>query len=111
MKRSKYKNVKIELDGIIFDSMKEANRWQELKILHKCGRIRDLERQRVFILAPAAIIGGRKKPALRYNADFVYVDDLTGKTVVEDVKGVQTDVFRIKRHLMKTVHNVEILLT
>lgn len=108
---SKYRNKKTVVDGITFDSQREANRWQELKMLTKVGRIRDLERQRVYHLAPAVIIGGRKKPSLRYNADFVYVDDLTGKTVVEDVKGVKTDVFRIKQHLMKTVHGIDILLT
>ncbi|RQQ98974.1 DUF1064 domain-containing protein [Burkholderia stagnalis] len=62
------------------------------------GEISDLERQVVFVLAESVVIDGRKKPALRYIADFVYERD--GNTVIEDVKGMVTREYRIKRHLM-----------
>jgi len=107
----KYGNKKVVIDGIKFDSAKEGRRWQDLKMLYKVGKIRELDRQRVFILAPSVVLHGRRKPALRYCADFVYIDDATGKTVVEDVKGVQTDVFRVKMHLMKSVHGIDLLIT
>lgn len=63
---------------------------------------------RPFAGAPAVVIQGRKKRALRYVADFSYVDCETGEQVVEDVKGAVTDVWRIKQHLMATVHGIEV---
>lgn len=111
---SKYRNKKTVVDGITFDSAKEARRWQELCLLHKSGVIIDLQRQAEYQLAPAVRIGGRMKPALKYKADFKYISfekDPFGLIIVEDVKGVKTAVFRIKQHLMKTIHSIEILLT
>ena len=75
----------------------------------RAGSIERLEREVVFVLAPAVVINGRKKPALRYVADFTYVRD--GMKIVEDSKGVRTAVFRIKAHLMKSVHGIDILET
>ena len=111
-KRSKYGNKKVTVDGITFDSAKEARRWQELKLLEAAGEIQALERQKVFILAPAVILGGRVKPALRYFADAVYRQD--GRQVVEDTKSEITrkhPVFRAKQHLMMSVHSIELTLT
>lgn len=109
-KASKYRNKKVVVDGITFDSKREASRWTQLRMLEKAGKVKLLVRQKVFVLAPAAIINGRKKPELRYCADFTYFN-AAGELVVEDAKGALTDVFKIKRHLMKTVHNIDILLT
>ncbi len=105
---SKMRNQKTtSAGGIKFDSKAEAKRWDELLLLMRAGHIKDLSRQVPFILAPAVDLGeARKKPALRYVADFVYFDSKTGARVVEDVKGMATDAYRIKRHLMATVHNI-----
>lgn len=75
-------------------------------MLEQTGIIANLREQVVFVLAPSVIINGRKKPTLRYYADFVY--DKDGETVVEDVKGHLTDVYIIKRHLMKSVWDIDI---
>jgi len=111
-KRSKYGNKKVIVDGITFDSLKEMRRWQELKLMEAGGEIRLLDRQYTFILAPAVYLGGRKKPELKYLADFVYWQD--GKRVVEDVKSEITrkhPVFRVKQHLMMAIHGIELTLT
>lgn len=104
--RSKYGNHRTVVDGIMFDSQREAVRWCELKLLQDAGEITSLSRQVPFVLAEAVVINGRKKPALRYVADFCYYDK--GKAVVEDVKGHKTDVYRIKQHLLKSVHGIDI---
>lgn len=108
-KKPKYRNKKVTVGGITFDSQKEEQHWQDLKFEEKAGAIKDLKRQVSFVLAPAVIIKGRKKPALRYFADFTYVRD--GVLVVEDTKSDitrQTNAYRIKLHLMKSVHNIDI---
>ena len=105
--RSKYGNKKTVLCGITFDSKREAERYLELKAMQQRGEISSLELQKVYILAESVIINGRKKPALRYIADFVYLQD--GKIIINDSKGMLTDVYKIKRHLMKSVHNIDIL--
>jgi hypothetical protein len=108
-KRSKYGNHKVVVDGLKFDSKKEAARWQQLQMLEKAGKIERLERQKSFGLAPAVILSGKRKPALKYCADFVYYEN--GRLVVEDVKSEITrkePVYRIKRHLMQSVNRIEI---
>lgn len=97
---SKYRNVKTVIDGISFDSKREAARWQELRLWVRAGGIADLNRQVPFVLAPSVVIGGRKRPALRYIADFTYIDNVSQEMVIEDVKGKITEGYRIKRHLM-----------
>lgn len=105
-KPSKYKNRKTIVNGITFDSKKEAMRYLALRSLESDGKIEGLQRQQKFILAPPVSLGGRKKPALSYIADFIYHKD--GKMVVEDVKGFRTAAYRVKRHLMASVHNIDI---
>ncbi|WP_278648359.1 DUF1064 domain-containing protein [Pandoraea pnomenusa] len=97
-KRSKYSNKKCEVDGIRFDSRAEARRWSQLLAMQERGEICALERQVVYVLAPGVVINGRKAPPLRYVADFVY--ERGEETLIEDVKGVITPEYRIKRHLM-----------
>ncbi|WP_155033678.1 DUF1064 domain-containing protein, partial [Burkholderia pseudomallei] len=87
-------------------SKRERSRWFELIKQQDVGLISGLRRQVVFELAPGVVIASRKRPALRYIADFVYTRD--GKQVVEDVKGTITGEYRIKRHLMKSVHDIDI---
>jgi hypothetical protein len=106
----------VEIDGIKFPSKREADRYQELRLLQAGGKIEGLQCQVVYVLAPAYIRGSRKIPALRYIADFVYSQRHCDECklwarVVEDVKGYATAAYRIKRHLMATVHGVEVLET
>lgn len=99
---SKYNNKKTYVDGIKFDSKKEANRYCELKLMERCKAISNLELQVPYILYPKR--DGLR--AVKYVADFRYVED--GKTVVEDVKGVLTDVYKLKKRMMLEVHGIEI---
>ncbi len=106
----KYSNKKTEVDGILFDSKAEAKRWQELTLLQRQGLIADLERQVRYELAPSVKFQGdaRAKPALTYWADFRYRIRGTEEVVVEDTKGVATEAYRIKRHLMLSIHRIEV---
>lgn len=108
-KPSKYKNTKVVIDGHTFDSKKEAKRYQDLKLLVKAGEISDLQMQVVFVLVESVVLDGRKKPDMRYVADFVYCSD--GLKIVEDVKSCATRklaAYRQKKHLMMSVHGIEI---
>ena len=105
----KYHNKKVVVNGEKFDSMKEYRRYCELLLLEKGGVISDLKRQVKFVLIPSQKEG--KKTIERecsYYADFIYHDNETGETVVEDVKGMRTDVYKIKRKLMLWVHHIKI---
>lgn len=108
---SKYGAKKTVVDGIKFDSRAEARRFETLKLMQKAGMISDLKRQVVYTLLPGVKYSGdaRAKPALRYVADFTYVEG--GQLVVDDTKGVITEGFRIKRHLMKHIHNIDLRLS
>lgn len=87
-KRSKYGSKRVEIDGIKYDSKIEATRGQSLKIRERIGEIRNLQHHVVFPLYTNGI------KTATYEADFVY---WIGNTrIIEDVKGVQTDVFRLK---------------
>ncbi len=109
---NKYGNHKVTIDGETFDSKHEATRYLELKMLEKAGKIYDLQRQVKFVLVPAQYEpdtvgprGGKIKgklieKELSYYADFVYFDDETKETVVEDAKGVRTPEYVIKRKLL-----------
>lgn len=85
---------------MIFDSKREWQRYLELRLLERSGEIELLQRQVAFELAPTVVIQGRKRPALRYVADFVYQEKGAAWATVEDVKGKDTEGYRIKRHLM-----------
>lgn len=98
-KPSKYNNKKIEVDGIKFDSRKEANRYTELKLLERVGSIKHLELQPKFLLQESFKHKGKTIRALYYVADFKYFDKKKFKMVVEDVKGMKTDVYKIKKKL------------
>lgn len=107
MNWTKYKSKKTTVDGVTFDSKKEAKRYQELRILEKTGEITDLQRQVKYELIPAQRIDGRVvERKVEYVADFVYQQD--GKTIVEDTKGFRTKDYIIKRKLMLWVHGIRI---
>lgn len=99
MSYSKYKNKKTEVDGVKFDSMKEARRYGELKLLVRGGVIKDLKLQPAFELVPSQVYQGKTMKKVSYIADFMYKDIKRGITVVEDVKGFKTDVYKIKKKL------------
>lgn len=106
---SKYHARKVTIDGITFDSAKEAHRYQELRLLERAGAISGLRRQVKYELIPAQRIGGKViERAVTYIADHVYFDKRTGETVVEDVKGMKTKEYVIKRKLMLYVHSIRI---
>jgi hypothetical protein len=97
---SKYHNKKTEIDGIVFDSKREANRWVELQYMEKAGAISGLSRQVPFKLEVNGIL------VCVYKSDFAYVEQ--GEYVVEDAKGMKTDVYRIKKRLMWACLGIEI---
>lgn len=94
---SKYGAVKTKIDGIVFDSQREAERYKELKILEKAGEINHLELQPSFELQPGFECKSKKYRPIIYKADFAYTEGDT--YVVEDVKGMETDVFKLKRKM------------
>ena len=100
---SKYKNRKIKApDGEVFDSVKEFQRWGELKILQRAGKISHLQRQVKFELIPKQ----KGERACYYVADFTYHED--GQFVAEDCKGYRTDIYRLKKKLLLWVHGIRI---
>lgn len=120
----KYHNKKIIIDGITFDSVKEGNRYRQLKLLEKVGKISFLSMQKKFVLIPAQYeqsqekyTRGKKKGQYKrgkllerecaYIADFVYCDR-DGNVVVEDTKGMRTKEYIIKRKLMLERHGIRI---
>lgn len=107
----KYNNKKTVIDGITFDSKKEAARWCELKKMEEAGEISCLCRQVPFVL-----INGEKGPdgkklrPMKYVADFVYYDKDENQ-IVEDSKGMKTAVYKLKKRLMWHIHGIAILET
>ena len=100
---SKYKNRRLTApDGQVFDSVKEYHRWGFLRLLERAGAIKDLKRQVKYELIPKQ--SGER--ACNYIADFTYIEN--GELVVEDVKGVRTDAYKIKKKLMLWVHGIRI---
>lgn len=133
--RSKYGAKKVLVDGIVFDSKKEARRYMDLTQLYRAGQIVNLQRQVKFVLIPAQYEpdtigkrGGKKRGKLierecSYVADFVYEVPISTnyineeghlvfadgfETVVEDTKGFKTTDYIIKRKLMLHVHGIKI---
>ena len=101
-RKSKYGSKKAVVDGILFDSGKEAGRYCQLKLMERAGIIHDLHLQVPYELNP----GGTH--SLKYVADFVYIVTAGGLSIVEDAKGFRTKDYRKKKRLMKKVHGIEI---
>lgn len=123
MRHSKYGNRKTVVDGITFDSKKEANRFRELQLLERAGKITALQRQVKYVLIPTqreftneiykkGAHQGHFKPGkvlekeCSYIADFAYIQD--GAYIVEDTKGVRTEAYKIKRKLMLERYGIQI---
>lgn len=119
---TKYHSKKVEVDGITFDSKKEARRYEELRTLEAMGVITDLELQKKFVLIPTqrepdtvGPRGGIKKGKVlekecSYYADFYYYDTQKEEWIVEDTKSpaTRTEAYKIKRKLMRYIHHIEI---
>ncbi len=104
-KVAKYRAKPTHVDGIRFASRKEARRYEQLRILLRAQKIMNLELQPRF---PLEVNG---QLVTTYVADFRYYDVERSCTVVEDVKGIRTPVYVIKRNLMLALHGIEILET
>lgn len=97
-KPSKYRNVRVSVDGFSFDSKAEAARYHVLVLMEKAGLIRDLEVHPKFVLITASHTReGEDVAVCDYIADFSYVDVPKSRTIVEDVKGVKTALYRLKK--------------
>lgn len=105
---NKYNNKKVKLDGATFDSEKEFNRFQELKMLERSDIISELQRQVKFEIVPK---NGNERAAF-YVADFVYIK-ADGKKIIEDVKSTMTKklpLYILKRKLVKNIYKDYIFL-
>jgi hypothetical protein len=97
---NKYRAKPVTIDGVFFASTKEARRWAELQLMQRAGYIADLKRQVRFALDVNGV------PICHYVADATYTR--LGKLVIEDTKGMATDVYRLKKKLMKACLGLEI---
>lgn len=104
--KSKYHAKKTVVDGIEFDSAKEAKRYTRLRALEDAGKIQHLRLQVPFELVPSFECDGVKYRGMKYVADFVYVRD--GKQIVEDCKGFKTAEYKLKKKLMAFINHVNI---
>ena len=100
-KPSKYKNRKVKLDGYTFDSQAEANRYAELKLLQRANKIECLA------LQPAYPFYINNKLMFTYYADFHYQNE-HGNVIIEDVKGVRTPVYKLKRKIIEARYGIKI---
>lgn len=99
---NKYRNKKVQVDMYVFDSIRESQRYKESKLLERAGTITDLELQPKFLLQDSFKKNGKTFRKIEYIADFKYIEN--GKTIVEDVKGMQTDVFKLKHKIFEKVY-------
>lgn len=104
---SKYHATRTKVDGITFQSKREARRWQQLRILEAAKQIRNLRRQVPYPIAIVNLETGEIVTVSTYFADFVY-EELTGATVIEDAKGVRTETYKLKKRLVEAQYGVRI---
>ena len=99
---NKYRNIPKRVDGILFQSTKESRRYSELKALQQAGVIRDLEMQPKFKLEVNGV------HITTYYADFKYWDNERNQEVIEDSKGMRTQLYILKKRLMKALLAIEV---
>ena len=107
---NKYRNKKVVIDNILFDSKKEANYYTKLKILRDAGKISGLRLQEKFVLQPGFKLNGKAYRAINYIADFVYKDS-KGQVHVVDIKNEATKkdkVYRLKKKMLAYKFGIEI---
>ena len=108
LKENKYHNIKTTYDDITFDSKKESQVYARLKTMERFGLIKDLKLQVEYELMPRFELNGKTYRKTTYIADFTYVSVEDDKLHVIDVKGVKTDVYKLKKKLMAYIHKIEI---
>ena len=110
MRRNKYNAIKTTVNGLVFASRREAMRYQVLLLELKAGKITDLELQCKYELQPAFDKNGVHYRAIVYRADFTYKQ--SGKVIVEDNKGFQNNVFKMKQKMFEYVYrDLELKIT
>jgi hypothetical protein len=107
LKINKYKNKKIIIDNISFDSKKESEYYLFLKSKEKRGEIKNLELQKKFELQPSFKINNKTIRSITYVADFVYIDN-EGLLNVVDVKGFKTQVYLLKKKMFEFMFKIKI---
>jgi len=105
MRKNKYNNKRVTIDGINFQSEAEGDRYCDLKLLERANEIMGLELQPRYDFEHNGVKIGY------YKADFRYYDVKKMKNIVEDVKGVKTAVYNLKKKMMKGFHGIDILET
>ena len=95
----KYNNKKTKVDMYVFDSVLEAKRYKQLALFERAGEISNLQLQVPFLLQDSFRKNGKIYRKIEYIADFVYEEK--GQVIVEDTKGIKTDVFKIKQKLFE----------
>lgn len=104
---AKYHARKVIIDGYKFDSIREGDRYCELKMLEEAHVITGLEIHPAFMLQEHFRHDGKMERAITYEADFRYEEN--GKVIVEDVKGMKTEVYKIKRKLFLKRYGEEVV--
>lgn len=104
---SKYHNNKVEINGIKFDSKKEAEYYLYLKSLLKEGKIKDLKLQTRFELQPSFKLNNKTIRAITYKADFTFYD-ANNRYHIVDVKGFKTKEYLLKKKLLEYKYETEI---
>jgi hypothetical protein len=110
VRRSKYGNRKVKYDGYTFDSLAERDRYIQLRFMEQEGEITALCVHPRYELIAAYEKNERKIRAAHYEADFEYRSNDDGTLIIEDVKGVQTAVFKLKRKLFESMYPHEITI-
>lgn len=108
---SKFFSKKVEIEGIMFDSKKEGQKYLELKELEKKGIIKDLELQKEYILQDKFKINGKTRREIRYKTDFTFITTKDGVFHAIDVKSPYTakdKVYRIKKKLFEKRYGIEL---
>lgn len=106
---TKYHNTKVIYNGIKFDSKKEMQRYKDLELLESTDYICNLELQKKFLLQEGYTNAkGKKIRPIYYIADFYYYDYIDNKWIVEDTKGVRTEVYKLKKKLFEYKYNLTI---
>lgn len=101
-RKHKYNAKSMKIDGHVFPSRREAQHYRELKLMERAGKIKDLQIQVPYNIEVNGI------HITVYVADFVFYNVETKRQIVADVKGFVTDVFRLKKKLMRAVYGIEI---
>lgn len=99
---NKYRAVKTAIDGITFDSKKEARYYSDLKLLERAGEVTDVELQKPFAITINGVL------VCTYRADFSFYDTREKRPRVVDVKGMDTPVSKLKRKLVRAQYGVEV---